>query len=297
MLKEVSQPSSQKSKCPVCDSHNFIKFWAMPGYRLLRCLNCGMVWDPFPIANIESIYNENYFINENPKGGYANYFYGMNINKRTFRERIQRIDKKVSTAGRMLDVGSALGDSLLEARKLGWKNLYGVELSEYAATESRKRGLDIKRGNLKSAGYQQNFFDVVTLQDVIEHVQNPKEETKEIHKILRPGGYIFIVTPDMGGLWHKLLGSLWYHYKPGEHIMYFSQKTLARILESSGFINIETRQTYHIMSLEYIFNRLRYYAPGFFEFLLRLTEKNFLGKMSLRVYTGEIEGWGQKAFH
>lgn len=280
--------------CPVCKNTKYEKYWAMKGYRLARCLDCGMVWDMFPPENLELVYSKNYFVNENPKGGYANYFEGMNINKRTFYERIKRINNKVAKKDKMLDVGSALGDSLTEAKKLGWKNVYGVELSQYAASESRNRGLNIKTGDLKSAKFPSNYFDVITLQDVIEHVQKPTVEMAEIYRVLKPGGFVFLVTPDMSGIWAKLLGSLWYHYKPGEHIMYFSQKSLARVLVGAGFKNIETRKTYHVMSLEYIFNRLRYYAPGFFEFLIRLTKNNSISKMSFRIYSGEIEGWGQK---
>jgi 2-polyprenyl-3-methyl-5-hydroxy-6-metoxy-1,4-benzoquinol methylase len=266
----------------------------MNGYRLCRCLSCGMVWDPFPPGDLESIYTENYYINENPKGGYANYFEGMSINKRTFYERIKRINKKVGIRRNMLDVGSALGDSLLEAGKLGWKNLYGVELSEYAVNESKKRGLNIKLGTLKSARFPSNYFDVITLQDVIEHVKDPKAEMKEINRILKSGGILFIVTPDIGGLWYKLLGRFWYHYKPGEHIMYFSRKTLTRVLKDADFKKVETKETYHIMSLEYVFNRLRYYDPCLFEFLMKLSRNNFLGKLSFKIHAGEIEGWGQK---
>lgn len=283
-----------KMTCPVCNSTKYEKYWAMKGYRLARCLYCGMVWDMFPPENLELVYSKNYFVNENPKGGYANYFEGMNINKRTFYERVKRINNKVVNKDRMLDVGSALGDSLTEAKKLGWKNVYGVELSAYAASESRKRGLNIKTGDLKSAKFPSNYFDAVTLQDVIEHVQKPITEMAEIYRVLKPEGFVFLVTPDMSGIWAKLLGSLWYHYKPGEHIMYFSQKSLSKVLSGAGFKNIETRKTYHVMSLEYIFNRLRYYAPGLFEFLIKITKNNSLAKMSFRIYSGEIEGWGQK---
>lgn len=283
-----------KMKCPICNSKKSEKFWAMPGYKLTRCKVCGMVWDPFPPEKLEAVYTKNYFVNENPKGGYANYFEGMNINKRTFYERVKRINDKLGKKGRMLDVGSALGDSLTEAKKLGWKEVYGVELSEYAAKESQKKGLKIKVGTLISAKYPTNHFDVVTLQDVIEHVKDPALEMKEIYRVLKPGGYVLLVTPDVGGWWAKLLGPLWYHYKPGEHIMYFSQFTLRKLINDAKFVNTETRRTYHVMSTEYIFNRLKYYAPGFFDLLLKLTKHNFLGKMSFRVYAGEIEGWGQK---
>jgi len=280
-------------KCPVCNSKKIKKFWAMRGYKLVRCQSCDMVWDPYPPENLESVYTKNYFVNENPKGGYANYFEGMDINKRTFYERIKRINSKVEK-GRMLDVGSALGDSLMEAKKLGWKDVYGVELSEYAAKESQKLGLKVKTGDLISAKYPPNYFDAITLQDVIEHVGSPIRDIKEIYRVLKPGGIVFIVTPDIGGWWAKILGSLWYHYKPAEHIMYFSQKSLKKLLKDYKFKNVESRRTYHIMSSEYIFNRLRYYAPQVFETLLKLVKKNLLGKASFRVYAGEIEGWGQK---
>lgn len=280
----------------------------MPAYKLTKCRICGMVWDPFPPEKLEAVYTRNYFINENPKGGYANYFEGMNINKKTFFERILRINEKVGrtdkkdkkTAGsvgekrRMLDVGSALGDSLAEAKKLGWKKVEGVELSEYAAKESRKRGLKVKIGTLCDAKYSSDRFDVVTLQDVIEHVKNPLPEMEEVYRVLKPGGIVFLVTPDIGGWWARLLGPFWYHYKPGEHIMYFSQATLRNVLKKSKFKNIETARTYHIMSVEYVFNRLRYYLPRVFEALLKVSKNSFIGKASFRIYAGEIEAWGQK---
>jgi hypothetical protein len=76
--------------------------------------------------------------------------------------------------------------------------------------------------------------------------------------------------------------------------MYFSQKTLSKILKDSGFNKVETRKTYHVLSLEYIFNRLMYYSPGIFGFLLGLIRKTPLRNFSFKAYTGEIEGWGQK---
>jgi len=295
MLKKVSELSFQgRLICPLCSSKKIKKFWAMKGYRLARCLTCSMVWDPFPPENLESVYGKNYFLNDNPKGGYANYFEGMNINRKTFYERIRRINKRVDKKNRMLDVGSALGDSLIEAGKLGWKELHGVELSKYAADQARKRGLKIKDGTLCTAKYPSNYFDTITFQDVIEHVKDPVDEIGEIFRILKPGGFVFVVTPDVDGIWAKFLGQLWYHYKPGEHIMYFSQKSLAKILDDNYFRNIETRKTYHVMSIEYILNRLKYYSPFIFDTALRAVKNNWLGKLSFKVYSGEIEAWGQK---
>ena len=86
---------SKIDKCPICGKKEKQKFWAMPGYRLAKCKSCGMVWDHLPPNNISSQYEEHYFINENPKGGYANYFEGMIINKKTFLERLKKIEKEL----------------------------------------------------------------------------------------------------------------------------------------------------------------------------------------------------------
>ncbi|NMC98457.1 MAG: class I SAM-dependent methyltransferase [Bacteroidales bacterium] len=218
----------------------------------------------------------------------------MDINKKTFYERIKRINKKISQKNRILDVGCALGDSLDQAKKLGWKKLYGVEISKYASLKAKEKGFLIKNCSLKDAAYPKNFFDAITIQDVIEHVNDPIALVNEVRRILSPNGVLYIVTPDVGGIWEKILGRFWYHYKPGEHILYFSQQSIKKMLIDSGYRNIQTRKTYHIMSIGYILNRLKYYSPSFFGFLINVFKgTNFLN-MSFKVYSGEIEAWGEK---
>jgi 2-polyprenyl-3-methyl-5-hydroxy-6-metoxy-1,4-benzoquinol methylase len=265
----------------------------MRGYRLARCKECSMVWDHVPPENVLSQYDKTYFINENPKGGYANYFEGMRVNKKTFSQRLERIQQKYGN-GKLLDVGCALGDCLVEAKKLGWKDAKGLEVADYAYKAAKDRGLDVQKGTLEKDTFKKNTFDVVTYQDVIEHIEDPVQELKKAKRVLKPGGVIFLVTPDVGGLWEKLLGKWWYHYKPGEHIMYFSQKSLREALEKAGYVNIETRRTYHVLSIEYVFNRLRYYSPFVFDNLQKLIKGTLIKDWSFKAYTGEIEAWGQK---
>lgn len=279
--------------CPVCNSKKTSSYWAMPGYKLEKCGNCSMVWDAYPLENIHAQYEKSYFVNPNPKGGYANYFEGMRVNKRTFYERLKRIGKK-HKKGKLLDVGCALGDCLVEAKKLGWEDPEGLEVSEYAYEFAKKKGLKVKKGFLEKGTYPENNFDLVLYQDVIEHIKEPVEELEKVRKILKPGGLVFLVTPDIGGWWKRILGPLWYHYKPEEHIMYFSQESLKKALQKAGFGNIETRRTYHILSVEYILNRLRYYSPHLFGFILKIVTKTSFKDISFKSYTGEIEAWGYK---
>lgn len=293
MPKKESARSSVGSKCPICGSQKNNKYWAMPGYSLSRCEDCSMVWDPFPPEDEKGQYDKSYFQNDNPKGGYTNYFEGMRINKKTFSDRLNKIEKRFGK-GKLLDVGCALGDCLSEAKKMGWRDSEGIEVSSFAVSVARKKGLKVTQGTLESVKPKNESFDVVTYQDVIEHIKDPMLELSKVYKILKKKGVVFLVTPDVSGLWQKILGSLWYHYKPREHIMYFSQKSLALALEKSGFTNIMTRRTYHVLSLEYILSRLKYYSPGIFGALLSLAVLLKVKDLSFKSYTGEIEAWGQK---
>jgi len=285
---------SEFLKCPICRGKKFSKFWAMSGYRLARCKNCGMIWDFFPPENLQAQYDKRYFINENPKGGYANYFEGMAVNKKTFSNRLKKIEKRFGK-GKLLDVGCALGDCLKEAKRLGWEEIEGLEISDYAYKFAKKRGLKVKKGALSNNTYAKNSFDIVLYQDVIEHVTDPVDEFKRVYRILKPEGLIYLVTPDVEGLWSKLLGPLWYHYKPVEHVTYFSQGTMKHALKNAGFNNIKTAKTYHILSLGYIMNRLRYYAPNLFDFMLKIVNSTPLINISFKAFTGELEAWGQKS--
>ncbi|KKP48286.1 MAG: Methyltransferase type 11 [Candidatus Woesebacteria bacterium GW2011_GWA1_33_30] len=283
-----------KHTCLICGSKKHKEYWAMHGYKLAKCSNCSFVWDFFHSENVLAQYDKSYFQNQNPKGGYANYYEGMRVNKKTFTDRLNKIQKRISGKGKFLDVGCALGDCLMAAKEEGWKDVSGVEVSKFAYEFAIKRGLNVKNTTLDKAGFKPNSFEAIAYQDVIEHVEDPLYELETAHKLLKNKGYIFLVTPDVGGLWHKLLNGLWYHYKPGEHIMYFSQASLRLALEKTGYKNIETRRTYHVLSIEYVLNRLKYYSPFIFDNLAKIVHGFHFKDFAFKAYTGEIEAWGQK---
>ena len=66
-------------------------------------------------------------------------------------------------------------------------------------------------------------------------------------------------------------------------------------LKNAGFENIKTAKTYHVLSLEYILNRLRYYAPNMLDIMLKIVKKLNMSNISFRAFTGELEAWGQKS--
>jgi len=283
-----------KVKCPLCKKDITNLFDALPGYSLARCKFCNFVFDYQPKCKLLEHYKKDYFVNKKTKGGYANYFEGMRLNSRTFAMRLARIKKKVGVDVKLLDVGCALGDCMKEAKKMGFSEVFGIDPSSYAIATAKKQKLNAKTGTLKTVNFKSNSFDVILSQDQIEHVVDPLEELKRMNRLTSFGGIVFIVTPDVDGLFARVLKRYWYHYKPVEHVSYFSKDTLRDALKKAGFKNIVVKPTNHIMTLEYIFNRLSYYSPKLFGQLGTWVNKLGLDQKPIKIYTGEIEAWGQK---
>ncbi|AFY73677.1 methyltransferase family protein [Synechococcus sp. PCC 7502] len=278
--------------CPVCQSPNFTDKWVTKNYKLLKCLECHTCWDASP--DITGIYGENYYRSASLKGGYSNYLDGMILNSKTFTYRLNLAQAKLGNKGKLLDVGCALGDCLIQAKNLGWTDVVGIDVSQFAVDFAQKRGLSILEGDLTNHPFTANSFDLILLQDVIEHIANPIAHLQNAYHLLKPGGQILLITPDLHGLLTKILGAMWYHYKPNEHLTYFSQSNMKLALEKSGFVNIQSKPTVSYMSIGYVCDRLRFYQPILFSQVLKTLKILKITDMVLPFNIGEFEAWGQK---
>jgi 2-polyprenyl-3-methyl-5-hydroxy-6-metoxy-1,4-benzoquinol methylase len=136
---------------------------------------------------------------------------------------------------RLLDIGCALGSMLEEAKAAGWDSV-GVETSEFAAKYAAENtGCPVYAGTLEKAAFRSESFDVVTLMDVIEHVPEPIALINEIFRVLRPGGVLFIVTPNFSSFFVWLYGSSAYGVWPEHHVVYFQPSTARNLLLKAGF--------------------------------------------------------------
>ena len=134
--------------------------------------------------------------------------------------------------GRLLDVGCGLGH-LLSGVDPSWQR-HGIEISEYAAEKAAAYG-EIHHGDLESAGYPDRFFDVVTLYHVIEHMEDPERELREIKRVLKPGGWLIAGTPNFDSACARRFGDNFRLLNDATHISLFSAESLRRLLEDNGF--------------------------------------------------------------
>lgn len=203
----------------------------------------------YSIETNPPFYEEDYFEgNKEIFGGYGKYFQQSNW-------RLDKAIKQVNdmqnitgiTSGKVLDIGSGYG-YFRKALSMGGFNHDGIEVSRYAVDIAKDLyNFDTYCGLLSD--YCDNLkdtYDVVTLWDVIEHVYNPEKLLEEIYKVVKPGGYVIIKTPNINCLEGYVFGSAYHSFKR-EHLIYFSNDSLSKYAINAGFSVHESKSISHLL--------------------------------------------------
>jgi SAM-dependent methyltransferase len=143
-------------------------------------------------------------------------------------------DPKFETPGTMLDIGCGTGTFLAAMQEKGWK-VHGMELDAQAAERGRQAGIDIFGGTIDEVKYPSAVFDYVRSNHSFEHIHNPREVLREIHRIVKPTGRLFIGLPNVAGLMARLYGAYWWCLCAPVHVFGYSPVTLRRLLAEEGF--------------------------------------------------------------
>lgn len=137
--------------------------------------------------------------------------------------------------GRLLDVGCGTGARLSSMRQLGWE-VAGIEpAADAVAIAWEKFGLQISVGTLEELRFHDETFDAMTMHHVLEHLTDPVGTLNECFRILRPGGQIVIVTPNVKSLCHTIFQKSWAEIAPPWHTYLWSPSSLRSCIEKIGF--------------------------------------------------------------
>jgi SAM-dependent methyltransferase len=143
-------------------------------------------------------------------------------------------------------------------RELGWE-VQGVETNEQSVNFCLSTKLDVHHGDLTSACYPADSFDVVTLRHVIEHIPAPQSFMAELARILKPGGRLVVETPNFNSLGWVLFGPRWYATGIPYHVVLYSPDNLALLARQHGLLpermNLETSPKLFLNSLDILFGR------------------------------------------
>lgn len=216
---------------------------------IVKCRRCGLVYaDPrVSTKTLEQGYldseDKDYLVQTESRS--INAFMSLAVIRRHVPE------------GRLLEIGCSTGFFLNAARI--WFEPRGLELSRWAADFVRQKlSLDVDSKNIEDAGIPGDHFDVVVMNDVIEHLPSPKKTLAEIFRVLKPGGIVYIVTPEYGSVLSRLQGRFWWALRPG-HVYYFSRVTLSRMLKELGYEIVHMESYGRIFSWGYWLSRLTTY--------------------------------------
>lgn len=141
---------------------------------------------------------------------------------------------------RLLDVGCGSGEFLQRMRSFGWETV-GVEPDPVAAARARNAKLDVRDGQLVDAAFHADFFDAIVLSHVIEHVHDPVGLLRECARVLRPGGVLMVMTPNLESVGHRRFGADWRGLEPPRHLHLFSSRSLSACIREAGLTVAEVR--------------------------------------------------------
>ncbi len=246
---------------------------AAPGrWSLWRCTHCGCAYmDPRPTReSIGRAYETYYTHEEGPPpvastpsplrllriklgNGYRNRRYGTNTQpaassgamlglvfpplRRASDYEFRYLPRARNPDPKVLDVGCGGGHWLSRAAETGWKTC-GADPDPRAVEVARANGLDVREGGIEAWSDARGEFDVVTMNHVIEHVHDPRQLLSSARDLLRPGGQLFVETPNIDALSHSAFGRAWRGLEPPRHLILFNRKSLIRLLREVGFESV-----------------------------------------------------------
>jgi hypothetical protein len=236
--------------CPICEvpPETFIGRRGGEAHRtglgvvceIWQCNYCGLIFAnpmPVPVGGVE----QHYAIDA------QRYFQQYDEEKKAEGARLMLTlaEKFTGGKGRLLDIGAGRGELLFAGKTSGWE-VIGIEPSStFAEYATRLSGADVRHEPLEHCGFGDESFDVVFLSGVLEHLYNPAETMREITRVLRPGGALYVDVPNeaglyfrLGNLYQKLRGRDWCvnlapTFEPF-HVFGFGPRSLRQLLKKCG---------------------------------------------------------------
>ncbi len=222
------------ARCQVCGGKKVSRYRNPAVARLLFplfiCRDCGFIF-VYPTPDLSACYSDT----QVPEMGEGEQLWNSYF--------LDSINKFAEHRGKLMEIGFGSGSFLKLAHEQGW-DVYGVELSPLNVKQaSEELELpNIHYGTVEDAGYPDNLFDVVAAFNFIEHVPDLRATLGQLRRVLRPGGLLVLLCPNISGIYHELVPEVFgdndplkITWIPPIHLSYFNKSNFKQLLESTGF--------------------------------------------------------------
>lgn len=236
--------------CPICGESTRIlhedvyddRYGYTGLFSLQRCAACGHIHldAPFEPHHLTRLYTQYYprstfsvehFVPYAETAGIAAWWRGDRCS--AFRWVPRNV--------RVLDVGCGFGQTLAYHERRGCE-AHGVEADENIRRVAERYGFKVQVGLFDASRYEAGYFDVVTLDQVIEHSLDPVALLRGVARVLKPGGTAFVTTPNASSPMARLMGRYWLHWHAPYHLQFFSAQSMRLAAEEAGLV-MERRRT------------------------------------------------------
>jgi 2-polyprenyl-3-methyl-5-hydroxy-6-metoxy-1,4-benzoquinol methylase len=253
----VTEP---RRKCYLCRSlgeglYGDVEDWLFGapgkwGFRRCPNLDCGLIWlDPVPIesemakaylsyythkGDVEhsSSRNNQQFMRARLAGVYGHFVHysGLLCMRKRMLTRLFENERP----GRLLEIGCGDGNFIADIKKQGWE-VMGVDSDpEAARVAMAKYGVSVLVGRFEDIDLPQDYYNVVVINHVIEHVSDPVLFLARTGANIAPGGRIIVVTPNSAGFGHAAFGANWRGLDPPRHLHIFTPVNLVETVRKAG---------------------------------------------------------------
>lgn len=212
--------------CLLCRCKTCRKLFIVNNFALYKCDKCSFIFVfPIPNSRILSLFYK--------KFDYQNPEIAENVIRNDARRSLSTIRKYIKK-GSLLDLGCGRGYLLDEARNQGWE-VHGVDYSKKVVEYSRsKLALEVEEGNIVKFRTNRKY-DVIVINQVIEHFSNPKFLIDTARLALKTGGIVYVATPNIDSYLSKFKKEDFDYIIPPEHLSYFSKKSLNYLFSCLDF--------------------------------------------------------------
>jgi len=248
-LRKNNTIKTKDYTCPVCGSNKYLEEvcngvdfeYGIEGkFNLFLCFFCGLISSiPRPsLGDLERIYPESYHAYQRPQNLLFKYLSGLNLKK-----RIKRYRQLLGERGRIMDVGCGDGEIMEPIQAAGYE-CHGLEFKKSIVRKAQEKGLKVFEGILEEGdNIKSDSYDLLIMNHLIEHFQNPPLAIKNAFRLLRKGGWICGETPNKNCRERNIFSDKWSGYHIPRHLQIFSEKNIKKLFLDNGFSKVTIKKS------------------------------------------------------
>lgn len=252
-------------------------------FQVYKCNDCGII---FLNIEVNSSYYSKYYPFKYYGIKFNNKFVGMLLNlviNASVKIKEGVILKYFNNVGgeklKILDIGCGNGEFLSKISNTKFEK-FGIEINAEGYELCKEKHMTVFNKELKDVQFQDEFFDIVTLWHVIEHLENPIETVKLIKKILKKDGILVLATPNTDSFGFKYGKNFWFHLDSPRHLMLFNNKSLNYFFKSAGFKVVNKKNLFYDYPLDLFWSvrnsNIKVFAYLFYPLIKYLSEETNL---------------------